>query len=256
MCSSCRPTTWPCGACVVPPTILPRKTFTWLTIIEGRLEAIRWDEKTPGEQSEILTAFPFLIGEVVDLRAIEQGVDQLNHLPSNHITTQLIPGSEKGKTIVVLQNQREKTLRANINYDNSGQKSTGERMGMVQVEKDNLLHLNDKFRFIQGRDLDGVIQFTDIARPGMADQLVRRPWGEACLGATGPTTGVEQKDPGQWKDVVPTFAEREKLELDHLDAVAEIRAEVTGSDLDLRVLPRGDDQSRVDAARLRPHARQ
>ncbi len=138
----------------IPPQKLQQETLT-LNVIEGEIEEIRWEKEEYGNALEIKTAFPFLENKILNLREIEQGLDQLNRLPSNHVTMQLLPGSSKGKTIILLKNEREKTLRANFSYSNSGQKATGERMATMRLEKDNFLNLNDNFSFTQGRDMDG-----------------------------------------------------------------------------------------------------
>lgn len=64
-----------------------------LIIVEGKVEDI---EPQPGGSTraqEMLFAFPGVIGAPLNLRDIEQGLDQINRLRSNNATMALEPGS-------------------------------------------------------------------------------------------------------------------------------------------------------------------
>jgi len=113
-----------------------------LQVMEGKVEKIEFKEGD-GRARELKGAMPGLEGEVLNLRDIEQGLDQLNRLPSNNATMKLTPGSEPGTTRVVVENKRSKTWRISAGMDNSGQQSTGRNQYLLSLGKDNLFGFND-----------------------------------------------------------------------------------------------------------------
>ena len=89
------------------------------------------------------TAFPFMRGNVLNLKDIEQGVEQMNKLSSNNVTMQIRPGDTVGSSVIVLDNQKLPKNTLGLNYDNNGTESTGKNRATVSFSQDNLLSLND-----------------------------------------------------------------------------------------------------------------
>ena len=115
-----------------------------IRIIEGGVESIRLNEDSPQDRRRVAVAFPGgLRGKPLNLRDIEQGMDQLNRLPSSNAQLRIEPGEKPGSSRIVVVDQPGKTWRFRIGLDNSGQKSTGETKSTVSLDKDNLLGLND-----------------------------------------------------------------------------------------------------------------
>ena len=77
-------------------------------MVEGRLESIELDSSAAGVN--LTTAFPFLKGKLLQLRDLEQGLDQINRLPSNRATMQLVPADEVGGTKVMIFNERGRPI--------------------------------------------------------------------------------------------------------------------------------------------------
>jgi hemolysin activation/secretion protein len=94
---------------------------------------------------QFLTVFPFVEGSVLNLRDIEQGLDQLNRLPSNRAAMRIVPGSAPGTSRVLISNAQERTWRPYIGYDNLGQDITGRAQYTLGLEKDNFIGCNDQF---------------------------------------------------------------------------------------------------------------
>jgi hemolysin activation/secretion protein len=113
-----------------------------LRVVEGELEKV--DITDAGSDSiSLFNVFPGKIGEPLNLRDIEQAVDQLNRLQSNNVTTSISPGDIAGSSILVLDNHRSKPWRVNLSYDNHGAESTGQEQGTTNVGVDNPLGFND-----------------------------------------------------------------------------------------------------------------
>lgn len=122
-------------------------------VIEGRIEAYEVD-------SDIKTwnIFPGKAGDVLNLRDIEQGLDQLNRLPVNRATMEILPGSAPGLSVVRIKNDKGSRVHGSVSYDNQGSESTGRDQIGVSVSVDNPTGLQDSvsltYRQNIGLDLD------------------------------------------------------------------------------------------------------
>lgn len=114
-----------------------------IQVIEGKIEDIRLNDGKGMKQNELRTAFIGLKGGPLNLRDLEQGLDQLNRLQSSDATMKLVPGSEPGMSVVAISNDPTKRWRASVGWDDSGQKSTGKNQYMLQFDKDNFIGLSD-----------------------------------------------------------------------------------------------------------------
>ncbi|CAM3239947.1 ShlB family hemolysin secretion/activation protein [Pseudomonas floridensis] len=121
-------------------------------VIEGKLEKLRSATDSGLSDRELAMTFPGREGEMVNLREIEQMVDQLNRLPSNQAQMELTPGQAVGGSDVVVKNTAQKPWRANLTRTNEGQRSTGEQQWNAGLEWDNPLGLADQFSFRGGHD--------------------------------------------------------------------------------------------------------
>ncbi|MEE3649188.1 MULTISPECIES: ShlB/FhaC/HecB family hemolysin secretion/activation protein [unclassified Brenneria] len=117
-----------------------------IDILEGRLQYIKIDNES---RRIIKQVFPGLAGEILNLRDIEQGMEQINRMPTQQVSIEILPGSQPGYSIVNLTSKKQLPLTANISFDNSGQKSTGEQQLNGGLWGDNLLGLADQW-FING----------------------------------------------------------------------------------------------------------
>ncbi|WP_409308837.1 ShlB/FhaC/HecB family hemolysin secretion/activation protein [Pectobacterium sp. B1J-3] len=117
-----------------------------IDILEGRLEAIQLNNQSTLALKQV---FPRLEGEILNLRDIEQGMEQLNRMPTQQVSIEIHPGSHPGYSIVNLTSKKQIPLTANISFDNSGQKSTGEQQLSGGLWADNVLGLADQW-FVNG----------------------------------------------------------------------------------------------------------
>ncbi|MBD8572141.1 ShlB/FhaC/HecB family hemolysin secretion/activation protein [Pseudomonas syringae] len=121
-------------------------------VIEGKLENLRGAADSGLSARELAMTFPGQEGTMVNLREIEQMVDQLNRLPSNQAQMELTPGEAVGGSDVVVKNTPQKPWRANLSRTNEGQRSTGEQQWNAGLEWDNPLGLADQFSLRGGHD--------------------------------------------------------------------------------------------------------
>lgn len=120
-------------------------------VVEGRLEGLEGSETGP-RTLEIRMAFPGEVGERLNLRELEQMVDQLNRLPSRRAQIELAPGSEVGGSRVRVLGEADKPWRLRLSRHNEGERSTGEQQWGLGFDWDSPLGLGDQLILRAGRD--------------------------------------------------------------------------------------------------------
>ncbi|SED21132.1 hemolysin activation/secretion protein [Pseudomonas costantinii] len=113
-------------------------------VVEGKLEALQGAEHSKLSDRELAMAFPGKNGELLNLREIEQAIDQLNRLPSNQAQLEIVPGDAVGGSSVLVKNTPQKPWRASLSRHNDGQKTTGEQQWGAGFEWDSPLGLADQ----------------------------------------------------------------------------------------------------------------
>lgn len=125
----------------LPGQDLSQGTLT-VEVEEGQLERI--DINDGGKRSiSPGNVVPGKVGEPLNLRDLEQALDQINRLASNNATMEILPGSEPGDSVVRFNNNPSRPYHLNLTYDNNGQKATGRNQLGVNLGLDNPLGFND-----------------------------------------------------------------------------------------------------------------
>lgn len=123
-----------------------------IQLIPGRIRNIRFDEK--GQQGSWWTAFPMKSGRILNLRDLEQGLEQMKRVPSQEVKMDLAPGDQPGESDVVIHLEKKKAWRFSLSADDSGSESTGKYQGTVGISVDNVFQHNDLFSYNYTHDLD------------------------------------------------------------------------------------------------------
>ncbi|CAG9185201.1 ShlB/FhaC/HecB family hemolysin secretion/activation protein [Cupriavidus pampae] len=89
--------------------------------------------------------FPARPGDLLNLRDLEQAVEQINRLSSNDARLELHPGSAPGQTVVRVQNRTTRPLHLYASLDNLGTKATGRNALSATITVDSLLGFNELF---------------------------------------------------------------------------------------------------------------
>lgn len=119
-------------------------------VVEGQLEGL--DSSELASERELAISFPGAPGGILNLRELEQLVEQLNRLPSRQAQLELVPGEQVGGSRVQLQGQRSKPWRVSLARHNDGQLSTGEQQWGLGLDWDSPLGLADQLNLRAGRD--------------------------------------------------------------------------------------------------------
>lgn len=108
---------------------------------------------------KIWTSFIADSGEVVQLDAIQQGVDQINRVASGRAQVKLEPGEQPATSRVVVENNQEDSFRVNAGYELNGADINGSGKTIpnrfkLDVAKDNFIGINDAWRLSYAGGLD------------------------------------------------------------------------------------------------------
>lgn len=122
-----------------------------IAVLEGKLQQIRL-EGVPSRTLKM--TFPGLEGKILNLRDIEQGMEQLNRVRQTPVEIEILPGGQQGFSIVNLTAAPEFPLNGSVSFDNSGQKSTGTGQLSGALFANNILGLADKWFISGGRSSD------------------------------------------------------------------------------------------------------
>ncbi len=123
-----------------------------VTVIEGSLEAVH--PASAAGKGQIATAFPNMKGKPVNLRDIEQGLDQINRLQSQKATIALKAGKDQGGSALDVTVEKTKPWHVTLGADNLGSASTGIYQSRIDAGFDNVLGLNDQWQVGYQRSMD------------------------------------------------------------------------------------------------------
>lgn len=127
-----------------------------LTVIPGHVSEIRF---TPDSSKRVSmwNATPIDSGDILNLRDIEQTLENFKRVPTADANIQIEPASEgkPGQSDVVIGYRQRFPLRISLGLDDSGLNSTGKYIGNTTLSGDNLLALSDMFYVNYNHDLGG-----------------------------------------------------------------------------------------------------
>lgn len=125
-----------------------------LLIVVGKVRNILYTDDSD-KYAQLYTAMPARINQSLNLRDIEQGLENLQRLPTVTAQMQLVPGDKPGESDIVIDRKQSKMWRLGLSVDDSGTKTTGRDQGGITLYLDNLLSLSDSFYASGGHDLNG-----------------------------------------------------------------------------------------------------
>ncbi|WP_202303619.1 ShlB/FhaC/HecB family hemolysin secretion/activation protein [Dryocola clanedunensis] len=136
---------------VAPQQDLTKGTLT-LAVIPGKVRHVILTQESDHYVS-LYSAFPAHAGDLLDLRDIEQGLENLQRVPTVQASMEILPGEEAGESDIALSWQQSRMWRVGLSLDDSGSRSTGRYQGSVTAYGDNLLSLSDTLYLSAGSSL-------------------------------------------------------------------------------------------------------
>jgi hemolysin activation/secretion protein len=112
-----------------------------VTLVPGVIHAIRAHDNTPvgGWQ----WALPMRPGDLLNVRDIEQGLEQMRRVSSQDVSIDITPADGAGQSDLVLTVKRSRPWRVVATLDDSGASATGLYQAGLNLGIDNPLHAND-----------------------------------------------------------------------------------------------------------------
>ena len=122
-------------------------------VMPGRVEDIRYSASSA--HGPWRTAFSVRPGDILNIRDVEQGLEQMKRVSSQSVTMKLLPGTAVGTSIIELSIKQDKPVHGSISFDNSGLESTGVYQGSFTTSFDQVFRANDTFTMSLSGDLSG-----------------------------------------------------------------------------------------------------
>ncbi|KQU83841.1 hypothetical protein ASC78_12740 [Variovorax sp. Root318D1] len=191
------------------PQDLSSGTLT-LSLVPGRIAAIR---TTPDASATLLgrgallgSAIPARPGDLLNLRDIEQGLENLKRAPTAEADIQIEPSTaanaRPGDSDLVVKYVQAKKWRLTLSLDDSGTEATGRYQAGATVSIDNPLGLNDLFYVSANHSINN--HFLSEPSYGTEGQTVHYslPYGYWMLGVTASNSQYHQSVAGLSQDYV------------------------------------------------------
>nr|WP_243645940.1 ShlB/FhaC/HecB family hemolysin secretion/activation protein [Volucribacter psittacicida] len=123
-----------------------------ITIIPGRMRYALIEDRSDVNKFTRLTALTGLVpqqGALLNIRDIEQSLENFKHLPTADATINIVPAGEEsgeiGQSDLAIQYVQTFPFRLTLGLDDSGSKSTGRLQGSLTLSLDNMFTANDLF---------------------------------------------------------------------------------------------------------------
>ena len=132
-----------------------------LTLLPGRIRVIRFatDASYRGTQWNAVPAKP---GDILNLRDVEQALENFKRLPTAEADIQIEPAdardgqaAQPGQSDLVIRYKQAFPFRVSLSVDDGGSRATGKHQGGITISYDNFLTLNDLLYVTANRDLGG-----------------------------------------------------------------------------------------------------
>lgn len=136
---------------LAPPQDINSGTLK-LLLVPGKVRKV---SLTPDSDRyvQLWSAMPAHAGNLLDLRDIEQGLENLQRLPTVQADMQIVPGEQPGESDINVSWKQSRHWRLGATLDDSGSKTTGRYQGGLTLYLDNPLSLSDLFYVSAGQDL-------------------------------------------------------------------------------------------------------
>lgn len=150
----------------------------------------------------VTPAYQVDVDQGLNIRDLEQAVDQFNAVPGNKVTMAVVPGEQPQSSTVVFENQGKPGVKGRISADNSGSESTGKNGVSISLQAGDALGLNEVWSLNLRRSVG---KAEKSSHSGSLDLKI--PHGYNTYGAgyskggfdtllTFPTTGTELSSEG------------------------------------------------------------
>ena len=174
-----------------------------VAIVPGVVSALRGG--TPKARRAWNAAAPLGVGDLVDLRALEQGLEQMRRVPGRQVTVDLAPGVAPGETVLDLKAAPARAVSGSVSVNNFAGRTVNRFQATGQLAALDLLGVNDVLSVYYNSRLDSPSTPADSRGTGGSFSV---PYGWWTFGAAASANRYEQRVIGQVQD----FDSRGKLD--------------------------------------------
>lgn len=123
-----------------------------LTLQPGRVGDVRFD-KPVSWRGRLWNAIPASSGDILNLRDIEQGLENFRRVPGASADIKIVPGRGDATSDLLVNWKGGRPVRLTLGLDDSGSKSTGRYSGSATLALDAPFAQNDLFYANVGKDV-------------------------------------------------------------------------------------------------------
>ena len=168
-----------------------------LTILPGRIRHIRFADGT-SPRATLWNAMPAKPGDLLNVRVLEQGLDNFKRLPSADANLRINAAQDAnaapGESDVIIEWTQALPFRMNLSVDDAGSKYTGKHQASLTLAYDHWWTLNDLFYVNVNQAIGGGLPGDRGSQAQTVHYSV--PWREWLLSATASTFDYHQMGPG------------------------------------------------------------
>lgn len=125
-----------------------------LTVVPGRIRAIRFADPV-SDRATAWNAVAAAPGDVLNLRDLEQTLENFKRVPTAEADIQIVPTDQPGQSDLLITWGQGSPLRLSLSADDGGSKVTGKYQGSLTFSYDHFWTLNDLFYLTVNNDLGG-----------------------------------------------------------------------------------------------------
>jgi hemolysin activation/secretion protein len=170
-----------------------------LQVLPGRIQEVRWASGA-GQRGSRWNTVPLQSGDVLNLRDIEQALENYKRVPTAEADINIEPAQEPGYSNLVIRHEQAHPFRLSAGMDDGGSRSTGKLQGNATLSYDNWWTLSDLF-YVTWQDELGA---KDAGPRGTYGRTLHYsvPWGYNLLSVTFSQNRYHQTVAGANADVL------------------------------------------------------
>lgn len=138
---------------IVAPQQDLRKGVLTLKLIPGVVSDVSLADGS-GRYQYLFPVIPVKSGEILNIRDIEQGLENLRRIPTVETDIKIIPGEKAGESKLEVERKQGRFARVMLSADDSGSRYTGKNQGTATLFLDNILGLSDMFYASYGGNIE------------------------------------------------------------------------------------------------------
>jgi hemolysin activation/secretion protein len=117
-----------------------------IVVTEGWIEKILFNENTIRDRIQSRMAFGDITGEQLNIRDIDNAIEQINRLSSQNATIQIEPGTAVGASVITVKTQPKDSVQLSLSYRDEGKRLEDKAVLTSALLIENPAALNDRLR--------------------------------------------------------------------------------------------------------------